>query len=57
MSSPKRKIPRKGGRKPKQARLYSFKLADAVAEYYRKLGEGNMTLGIERATQLQRTAE
>lgn len=35
--------PRKEG-----ARLYSVRLTEAVAEYYRTIGNGNLTLGIER---------
>lgn len=40
---------KKPGRKPKGGRVYSVKLTDAVADYYRRIGGGNLTLGIERA--------
>lgn len=37
------------GRPPKAgASRYSIRITDAVANYYRKLGGGNLTLGIER---------
>lgn len=37
------------GRPSKGGRLYSVRLTDAVAERLRALGDGNLTLGIERA--------
>lgn len=45
----KKPAKKKPGRKSKGGRAYSVKLTDAVADYYRKLGEGNLTRGIERA--------
>lgn len=49
-----RKKPRMG-RPPKLgASRYSIRITDAVAKYYRKLGDGNLTLGIERAASNQR---
>jgi hypothetical protein len=49
----KRKTPKKKpGRKPKGGRAYTVKLTDAVAEQLRRMGEGNLTRGIERAAGL-----
>jgi hypothetical protein len=50
MAPAKKKAAKKApGRKPKGGDKYTIKLTDAVANYYRKLGDGNLTLGIERA--------
>jgi hypothetical protein len=37
---------------PNAPRPYTVKLTDAVADHYRKLGEGNLTRGIEKASGL-----
>lgn len=37
------------GRPPKAgAKRYSIRITPEVRDYYRKIGEGNLTLGIER---------
>jgi hypothetical protein len=46
---------KKPGRKPKGGRTYSVKLTDEVAEQLRKLGDGNLTRGIETAAHVERT--
>jgi hypothetical protein len=49
-NSVKKKVAKKKpGRPSKGGRAYSVKLTDAVVEHYRRLGDGNLTLGIERA--------
>lgn len=51
----KKKAAKKPGRKPKGGRAYSVKLTDAVADQLRKLGNGNLTRGIETAAYIDRT--
>lgn len=46
MKRPPKKRP---GRKPKGGGKYTVKLTDDVAERLRKLGDGNLTRGIEIA--------
>jgi len=53
-TSKKKPAKKKAGRKPKGGRAYSIKLTDEVADYYRRLGDNNLTLGIERAANLNR---
>lgn len=49
MRKAKQSAKKKPGRKPKGGRSYTVKLTDEVAAKLRKLGEDNLTLGIERA--------
>jgi hypothetical protein len=51
----KKPAKKKPGRKPKGGRVYTVKLADEVADHYRKIGDGNLTRGIETAAQVERT--
>jgi hypothetical protein len=39
----------KPGRKPKGGRVYSVRLTDDIANRLRVVGQGSLTLGIERA--------
>lgn len=48
----KKAAKKKPGRKPKGGRSYTVRLTDEVAEQLRRLGEGNLTRGIERAASL-----
>lgn len=51
-----RKVPKKKpGRKPKGGRVYTVKLTDDVAAQLRKLGDGNLTRGIETAAHVEKT--
>lgn len=50
-----KQIKKKPGRKPKGGRTYSVKLTDDVANQLRKLGDGNLTRGIETAAHCERT--
>lgn len=53
----KKKAAKKPGRKPKGGSKFTVKLTDAVADYYRKLGDGNLTLGIERGAVLNNASK
>lgn len=46
---------KKPGRKPKGGRVYTVKLTDEVADSLRKLGDGNLTRGIETAAYVEKT--
>lgn len=49
MSKAKKKTAKRMGRPPKAgAKRYSIRITDEVANHYRDLGDGNLTLGIER---------
>jgi hypothetical protein len=56
MSRKGKAIKPKLGRPSKGGRQYNIKLTDEVAEFYRRIGEGNLTLGIERAAEGGRQA-
>lgn len=45
----KKQQKKKPGRKPKGGRSYTVRLSDETAERLRKIGEGQLTRGIERA--------
>jgi len=51
----KKKAPNRMGRPPKAgAKRYSIRITDPVANHYRRLGDGNLTLGIERGASKRR---
>jgi hypothetical protein len=50
----KKPTKKKPGRKPKGGRSYTVRLTDEVAEQLRKLGDGNLTRGIETAAHVER---
>lgn len=45
---------KKPGRKPKGGRSYTVKLTDEVADQLRRLGDGNLTRGIEIAAHAEK---
>lgn len=51
----KKPAKKKPGRKPKGGRAYTVKLTDEVADGLRKLGNDNLTRGIECAEHIART--